>query len=288
MIRKSYPWLMFLVGVSFGLIASNRLILRAQNQRQPARIAPSESPVGEAPVKVADDPVNAPAAERDAQEHVITLVHVADDPVNAPAAQASTPSSSPTVHDLLVRPYHFTFSRPTSLLQVCNHLKQTLKVPVVLDIAAMGRQDVEPEDTVQLELDGVRLKTGLKLLLDQVRLTYHVVAEDNLLIITDREGSEQPLDRVLAELQTIHRELHDVQDTVEDLTDYLAVEKGEGPRVRKPTIIEEMPENAPPRNEDPREKPEGPAKKPNGAESPVPSPRSNSTRVPLVGPGRPL
>jgi hypothetical protein len=262
MIRKSYPWLMFLVGVSFGLIASHRLILRAQNQRQPARTAPVESPVGEVPVGVANDPTSPPPAE--------------------------AASSSPTVHDLLVRPYHFTFSRPTSLLQVCNHLKQTLKVPVVLDIAAMGRQDVEPEDTVQLELDGVRLKTGLKLLLDQVRLTYHVVAEDNLLIITDREVSEQPLDRVLAELQTIHRELHDVQDTVEDLTDYLAVEKGEGPRVRKPTIIEEMPENAPPRNEDPREKPEGPAKKPNGAESPVPSPRSNSTRVPLVGPGRPL
>ncbi len=33
---------------------------------------------------------------------------------------------------------------------------------------------------VQLELDGVRLKTGLKLLLDQVGLTHQVIAEDKL------------------------------------------------------------------------------------------------------------
>ena len=270
MIRKSYPWLLFVVGVSFGLIVSNRLILRAQAQRQPARSAPGESPVEE----VLQEPGIRPNPA------------VANPPTDRPQAEA--PSSSPTVHDVLVRPYHFTFSRPTSLLQVCTHLKQTLKVPVVLDIAALERQDVEPEDTVQLELDGVRLKTGLKLLLDQVRLTYHVVDEDNLLIITDREGSEEPLDRVLAELQAMHRELHDVQDTVDDLTDYLAVEKGEGPRVRKPTIIEEMPENALPKDADPREKPEEPAKTPNGAQGPAPAPRTNPPRVPLVGPGRPL
>jgi hypothetical protein len=284
MIRKTYPWVMFLVGVTFGLVVSNRLILRAQAQRAPARSTPSEPPV-----------------EQVAKDSRLTNDAVVSDDPPAERPASETRSSSPTVHDLLVRPYHFTFSRPTTLMQVCNHLKQTLKVPVVLDLAALGRQDIEPEDTVQLELEGVRLKTGLKLLLDQVRLTYHVVAEDNLLIITDREGSEEPLDRVWAELQAMHRELHDVQDTIEDLTDYLAVEKGEGPRVRKPTIIEEMPENAPAKDNDeeppsrrpggrssPREEPEGPAKKPNGVESPVPAPRSNSTRVPLVGPGRPL
>ena len=53
-----------------------------------------------------------------------------------------------------------------------------IKGAVVLDLAALGRQDVEPDDPVQLELEGVRLKTGLKLLLDQVGLTFRVVAED--------------------------------------------------------------------------------------------------------------
>ncbi len=271
MIRKSYPWLMFLVGVSFGLVASNRLILHAQAQRKPATPATNAPPAG----PDADDarPANAP--------------FVVADPATIPSPAADRPTAS-SVHDQLVRPYRFPFARPTSLLQVCNHLKQTLKVPVVLDIAAMGRQDVEPEDTVQLELEGVRLKTGLKLLLDQVRLTYHVVAEDNLLIITDREGAEEPLDRVRSELQAMHREIHDVQDTLDELTDYLAVEKDDGPRVRKPTIVEEMEEDAPRKDEDPPQKLEGAPKKRRGAEDSVPSPRSNSARVPLVGPGRPL
>ena len=59
---------------------------------------------------------------------------------------------------------------------------------MVLDLAALDRKSAKPDDTVQLELDGVRLKTGLKLLLDQVGLTFRVVAEDNLMIITDQEG----------------------------------------------------------------------------------------------------
>ena len=106
-----------------------------------------------------------------------------------------------SVQDVLLRPYRFPFNQPTSLSQVCLHLKQTLGVPVVLDIAALDRQDVDADDTVQLELDGVRLKTGLKLLLDQVGLTYQVVPDDNLLIVTDREGSEDPLDRIWTELR---------------------------------------------------------------------------------------
>src|SRR5205814_10017744 len=126
---------------------------------------------------------------------------------------------------------------------------------------------------VQLELDGVRLKTGLKLLLDQVGLTYHVVIEDNLLILTDREGSEDPLDRIWAELRALHRDLHDVQDAVDDLTELVGGEKGEGPRVRKPTIIEEMPEKDRNPPEDAPKKPEAPARRPNGAQAPSPAPR---------------
>ena len=127
------------------------------------------------------------------------------------------------------------------------HLRETLKGPVVLDLAALDRKSVEPETTVQLALDGVRLKTGLKLLLDQVGLTYQVIAEDNLMIITDQEGSEDPADKIWAELRALHRDLHAVQDAVDDLTDFLGGEAGEGARVRKPTIIEEMPNNSGPR-----------------------------------------
>ena len=68
-----------------------------------------------------------------------------------PVVTEST-SNTATVQDVLLRPYHFPFSRPTSLLQVSAHLKQTLKISVVLDIAALARQEVDPDDKVQLEL----------------------------------------------------------------------------------------------------------------------------------------
>ena len=156
----------------------------------------------------------------------------------------------------------------------------------MLDLAALGRQDVEPEDTVQLELDGVRLKTGLKLLLDQVGLTFHVIPEDNLLVITDSDGSEDPLDRIWSELRALHRDVHDVRDAIDDLSDSVSGEKAEGPRVRKPTIIEEMPEHDAGKPEAAREKPEGPVKKPDGARGT--GPRATPSRIPLARPRRSL
>ena len=81
----------------------------------------------------------------------------------------------PSIQDALLRPYHFRFGRPATLTEVAQRLSQDLGSPVVLDLAALERQELKPEDTVKLELAGVRLKTGLKLLLDQVRLTVRVV-----------------------------------------------------------------------------------------------------------------
>ena len=187
------------------------------------------------------------------------------------------------LQDALLRPYHFPFARPTPLFQVCAHLKQTLKAAVVLDLAALDRQDVEPEDPVQLELEGVRLKTGLKLLLDQVGLTYRVVAEDNLMIITDREGSEDPTDRILSELQALHRDLHALQDDVDELRDFVGDDR-QGGRVRKPTIIEELPEvEGPEAGVVPDTKPGHPRQKP-GADAPAAGARPAPSRVPLHGP----
>src|SRR5262249_62380799 len=97
------------------------------------------------------------------------------------------------------------------------------------------------DDMVQLELEGVRLKTGLKLLLDQLDLTFKVVPEDNLLIITDETGADDPSERLLGEVKTLHRDLHDLQDAVDEVRDALGIGAEEGPRMRKPTIIEEVP-----------------------------------------------
>ena len=184
----------------------------------------------------------------------------------------------------LLRPYRFPFARPTPLIQVCAHLKETLKAAVVLDLAALDRQDVEPEDPVQLDIEGVRLKTGLKLLLDQVGLTYRVVAEDNLMIITDREGSDDPMERILAELKALHRDVHSLQDEVDELRDFVGDEREVG-RVRKPTIIEEMPEGEGQKPLAPEGKPGNPRQKP-GADISPEGARPTPARVPLAGPRR--
>src|SRR5205823_5802410 len=97
-----------------------------------------------------------------------------------------------------------------------------------------------------------------KLLLDQVGLTYRVVAEDNLLVLTDRQGADDPVNRVLSELKELHRDVHDVQDALDEVRTALGLDD-DGPKVRKPTIIEEMPADQP--------APKGPAA------SPSPRPR---------------
>ncbi len=164
-------------------------------------------------------------------------------PFDGGAVAPAKPVTSGSVQDALLQPYAFRFARPTPLAEVVQRLRHELRLPVVLDLAALERLDVTPEDTVKLELEGVRLKTGLKLLLDQAGLTYKIVPEDNLLILTDKQGSEDPIERVMAEIHEIHRDIHDIQDALEEVRELTGLSGPEGAKVRKPTIIEEMPEN---------------------------------------------
>jgi hypothetical protein len=159
---------------------------------------------------------------------------------------ASSPGKA-SVQEALLKPFDFRFARPTPLSEVAQRLGRELAAPVVLDLAALDRLEIKPDETVELELRGVRLKTGLKLLLDQVGLTYRVVAEDNLLVLTDKEGSENPSEKMMAEVHELHRDIHDLQDAVDELREASGLLTGEGARVRKPTIIEEVPENAEPK-----------------------------------------
>lgn len=187
------------------LLVSARLTLRAQERRGEIGLAP-----------------------REGQE--------------APKAGHELGPAAPSVQDALQRPFSFTFDKPTSLAEVCLHLRETLRAPVVLDLAALDRQELRPEDMVQLQLEGIRLKTGLKLLLDQVGLTFRVIPEDNLLILTDSHGSADPLRNLMSEIKSLHRDIHDLQDAVDEVKVSLGLdEEGSGELMRKPTIIEELP-----------------------------------------------
>jgi hypothetical protein len=148
---------------------------------------------------------------------------------------------SGSVQDVLLKPTRLPFVAETSLADVAEYLRKTYRIRVVVDAAALKRTKAKLDDKVQLELDGVRLKTGLKLLLDQIGLTYRVVAEDNLLIITDSTGADDRVGRIWTELKALHRDVHDLQNAVDDLRELQGLIDGDG-QLRKPTIIEEAPD----------------------------------------------
>ena len=106
------------------------------------------------------------------------------------------------------------------------------------------------------------------------------------MIITDREGSDDPEERIWSELRALHRDLHALQDDVDELRDYLGDDR-EGGRVRKPTIIEELPEIEGQRPANPPEKPGNSQRKP-GAEAPAAGARPGPARITLSEPRRRL
>ena len=165
---------------------------------------------------------------------------------DGPAANANPPLNPAvgSVQDALQQPFDFPFAKPTRIGDVAKILSKSLNAPVALDRAALDRQDVKEDDEVQLDLRRIRLKTGLKLLLDQLDLTYRVEAEDNLLVITDKTGSENPVDLVLEQIKALHKDVHDLQDSLDDVRAPLGLDGEREAKLRKPTIIEELPRDA--------------------------------------------
>lgn len=170
---------------------------------------------------------------------VATLSIPAEPPAGMPPGSAASRASA-SVQDALTRPFDFPFAKPTRIDEVATALSKALGAQVVLDRAAMSRLDVRPDDTVQLELKGVRLKTGLRLLLDQLDMSYRVEADDNLLVLTDATGAGDPLNRVLSEIEALHKDVHSLHDAVDGLRTAMGLDEGE--KLRKPTIIEEVPQ----------------------------------------------
>jgi hypothetical protein len=165
-----------------------------------------------------------------------------------PPVAAKPIAAEVTVEEALLRRTALPFAKPTTLADVAEYLHQYLHAPVVLDKAALDRLDRTPDDTVALQLDGVRLKTSLQLLLDQVGMTFRVVPEDNLLILTDRSGSTDRLDQALSELRSLRTDVRDLEEMVDSLLQVIVPEDS-GAEIRKPTIIDEPPGGEKPKSE---------------------------------------
>src|SRR5262249_33907287 len=145
---------------------------------------------------------------------------------DAPGQAAVVP-----IQDALNKPFTFPFAEETALKDVVEHLAKTLQVRVVLDRAALDRLQIEEDDTVRRKLEGVRLKVGLSLLLDQLEMKYRVEPEDNLLILTDADGSDDPIDKIVTELKAVHRDVHDLQDAVDEIRSAMDLGDNAGPRM---------------------------------------------------------
>src|SRR5262245_52185040 len=103
-------WLILLIGLICGVLLSGRIALLAQDD---------ETGLGKAVE---------PAARREAPARL----QIRPDEIRPTAGAAFFASGSASIQDALLRPYHFPFSKPTPLSQVCAHLKETLNAAVVL------------------------------------------------------------------------------------------------------------------------------------------------------------
>jgi hypothetical protein len=164
-------------------------------------------------------------------------------PSHAQEGQPAPRTTTPHIADAMLQPIRLPFGEGKSLEEIAAYLRKELKANVVLDLAALDRHDLKPTDRVRIDLDGVRLKTGLKLLLDQVALTTKVIPEDNLLLITDKAEEAEPTAQILEEIRALHRDLHALQDDVRNVRALLELPMEEEPvaKARNPTIIEEKP-----------------------------------------------
>ncbi len=163
------------------------------------------------------------------------------------AQQGAAVKTSQSTHiaEAMYQPLRLPFGKGATLDELVAYLRKETHANVVLDLAALSRLKLTPAAKVRLDLDEIRLRTGLKLLLDQVGLTTKIIAEDNLLIITDRTEADDLLSRLAEEVKELHRDLHVVQDDVREVRSFVSapVEEVIEPeaKMRNPTIIEEVP-----------------------------------------------
>ncbi len=96
----------------------------------------------------------------------------------------------------LEEPISMQFQNETPLEDVLKYIKNATQgpndsgIPIYVDPVGLQEADKTLQNTVQLDLEGVPLKTTLRLLLKQLALTYTV--KDGMLTITSESSNDQP------------------------------------------------------------------------------------------------
>jgi RNA polymerase sigma factor (sigma-70 family) len=104
----------------------------------------------------------------------------------------------------LDEPLAMSFAKPTPLVDVLKYIKSSTAksgrnpLPIYVDPKGLEDADVKPESKVVIDLEGVPLKTTLRLVLKQVGLAYCV--RDGVVIISSVGGVRQELAEAAREL----------------------------------------------------------------------------------------
>jgi hypothetical protein len=125
------------------------------------------------------------------------------------AAQLAIRDSNPKSRAILKKleePISMQFPEPTPLDDVLKYVKQAsvtenyAGIPIYVDLKALDEAEVKLQSPVIVDLEGVPLKTTLRLLLKQLGLAYCV--RDGVLIVSSEEGIAEELEEAQLELET--------------------------------------------------------------------------------------
>jgi hypothetical protein len=109
----------------------------------------------------------------------------------------ATDDRSRRIGDELAKPLPMNFRTETPLTDVVDYIRKATSgpafpegIPIYVDPIGLQDADKTMADTVKINLQGVPLRTSLRLLLNQISLTYAV--RDGLLVITSTESNDEP------------------------------------------------------------------------------------------------
>jgi hypothetical protein len=79
----------------------------------------------------------------------------------------------------------------TSLEEVAGFIQETYNIPVQLDTTALEEEGIDPQEPVNVSLQGISLRSALRLMLKHLNLTY--IIQDEVLLITSPSAAESQL-----------------------------------------------------------------------------------------------
>jgi RNA polymerase sigma factor (sigma-70 family) len=123
----------------------------------------------------------------------------------AALAANGTNTKDQAVLKKLEQPLAISFSRPTPLKELLNQIRSSLAessgatVPIYVDPKGLEQAGVTLSTPVTMELEGIPLKTAMRLMLKQLGLAYCV--RDGVLIISSLQGIREELAEAAGELR---------------------------------------------------------------------------------------